>query len=189
MSAPESDSQKEQQNQANVPASTHPSAAQAATGPPLQTEQKIEERMSAFEKTADLLTKFGIFAGVLARFVFGGQLWGMYEAALRKSSRPASAEIETRPSCPNCKSGSTEIYETSREGQGWICRDCHDSWIVPSDRRGVPSVIHQWSYVHTTSCPGCGSTEFEMRTYGGSWDDADTHCARCGRLIQPAWTM
>jgi hypothetical protein len=33
------------------------------------------------------------------------------------------------------------------------------------------------------SCPDCGSTEFEMRTYGGSWEYADTHCTRCGRLI------
>jgi hypothetical protein len=27
-----------------------------------------------------------------------------------------------------------------------------------------------------------------MRAYGGSWDDADTHCARCGKLIQRAWS-
>lgn len=33
------------------------------------------------------------------------------------------------------------------------------------------------------SCPECGSTEFEMRTYGGPWEYADTHCARCGKLI------
>ena len=36
-------------------------------------------------------------------------------------------------------------------------------------------------------CPECGSTEFEMRNYGGSWDDADIHCAKCGKLVQRAW--
>ena len=40
-----------------------------------------------------------------------------------------------------------------------------------------------------TLCPSCGSTVFEMRTYGGSWDDADTHCAGCGKLIHSAWEM
>jgi hypothetical protein len=38
-----------------------------------------------------------------------------------------------------------------------------------------------------TPCPDCGSTEFEMRNYGGAWDDADIHCAKCGNLIQRAW--
>lgn len=33
-------------------------------------------------------------------------------------------------------------------------------------------------------CPSCGSTEFEMRTYGGPWEYADTHCAQCGKLIR-----
>jgi len=36
-------------------------------------------------------------------------------------------------------------------------------------------------------CPDCGSTEREMRTYGGNWDDADFHCSRCGKLIHRAW--
>jgi hypothetical protein len=35
-----------------------------------------------------------------------------------------------------------------------------------------------------TSCPDCGSTEFEMRTYGGPMEYADTHCAKWGRLIR-----
>jgi Zn finger protein HypA/HybF involved in hydrogenase expression len=34
-----------------------------------------------------------------------------------------------------------------------------------------------------SSCPQCGSIEFEMRTYGGPWEYADTHCAGCGKLI------
>jgi hypothetical protein len=39
-----------------------------------------------------------------------------------------------------------------------------------------------------TPCPDCGSTEGEMRTHGGSWDDADCHCAQCGKLIYQAWS-
>jgi hypothetical protein len=39
-----------------------------------------------------------------------------------------------------------------------------------------------------TPCPNCGSTEGEMRTYGGNWDDADCHCAQCGKLIRRAWS-
>ena len=39
-----------------------------------------------------------------------------------------------------------------------------------------------------TPCPDCGSTASEMRTYGGSWDDADVHCAQCGKLIHRAWS-
>jgi hypothetical protein len=37
-------------------------------------------------------------------------------------------------------------------------------------------------------CPDCGSSELEMRTYGGSTDDADSHCAQCGKLIHRAWS-
>ncbi len=36
-------------------------------------------------------------------------------------------------------------------------------------------------------CPDCSSTELEILTYGGSWDDADTRCAKCGKLIHRAW--
>src|ERR1700674_2835831 len=38
--------------------------------------------------------------------------------------------------------------------------------------------------IQNTSCPDCGSTEFEMRTYGEPWEYADTHCAKCGKLIR-----
>lgn len=38
---------------------------------------------------------------------------------------------ETELPCPNCKSsGATEIYERSREGEGWICRACNYTWLV-----------------------------------------------------------
>ena len=42
-------------------------------------------------------------------------------------------------------------------------------------------------YREAKPCPDCGSTEREMRTYGGSLDDADIHCANCGKLIHSAW--
>jgi hypothetical protein len=45
----------------------------------------------------------------------------------------------------------------------------------------------EFSCPGTTPCPDCGSTKLEMRTYGGSWDDADFHCARCGKLVRRAW--
>lgn len=38
--------------------------------------------------------------------------------------------------------------------------------------------------VQNAPCRSCGSTEIDMRTYGGSWDEADTHCANCGKLIR-----
>jgi hypothetical protein len=43
----------------------------------------------------------------------------------------------------------------------------------------------RWTYEsQNRSCPNCGSTVFEMRTYGGPWEYADTHCAQCGKLIR-----
>jgi hypothetical protein len=46
-------------------------------------------------------------------------------------------------------------------------------------------VVHR---PEASPCPDCGSTELEMRTYGGSTDDADSHCAKCGKLIHRAWS-
>jgi hypothetical protein len=65
---------------------------------------------------------------------------------------------------------------------------------VPETTQSIPapgqtlesgnSVNTRWTHrVRNTSCPDCGSTEFEMRTYGGPMEYADTHCAKCGRLI------
>ena len=122
-------------------------------------------------------------------------------------------EIMQLTGCPNCKSGDCEVYETSLEGQGWICRDCNHTWRLgrggtqPVSKRRVcnstwfprrsrtPKPVSTVGLQSTqpysvrASCPNCGSTEFEMRTYGGSWDDADTHCAKCGKLLQSAWEM
>jgi ribosomal protein L37AE/L43A len=99
-------------------------------------------------------------------------------------------------SCPYCKSGATEIYERSREGEGWICRACNHTWLAggsrtPSEEKPISTVrVRSTSPCSEyTSCPRCGSKEFEYRTYGGSWEDADTHCAKCGKLIHRAWAM
>jgi ribosomal protein L37AE/L43A len=197
MTDPESNNQKEHESQASIPcAIQNLPAAQAATEQqPYQTEQKIEERVSTFEGTTTLLTKIGIFVGVVTRLIFAGQLWEMYEAALRRRIKPAgyrptSPEIETEHSCPNCKSGPAEIYERSLKGEGWICRACNHTWLVPRYCPVVPFANSRWTYAaQNTSCPACGSTWFEYRTYRGSWDDADTHCAKCGKLIHPAWEM
>ena len=51
--------------------------------------------------------------------------------------------------------------------------------------RVAPSANGLWTFaIQNTSCPGCGCTEFEMKTYGGPWEYADTHCAGCGKLIR-----
>jgi predicted RNA-binding Zn-ribbon protein involved in translation (DUF1610 family) len=53
--------------------------------------------------------------------------------------------------------------------------------------RNFQTVLSAQGRVQNTPCPDCGSAEIEMRAYGGSWDDAETHCAKCGKLIQRAW--
>ena len=159
--------------------------------------------MSADQKEqrsqTSILTKIGIFIGVVSDLIFAGQLWEMYEAALERriklsGHRPTSPVTETEQSCPNCKSGPTEIYERSREGEGWICRACNHRWLVSRQlvssqphyhRRVAPAANGRRTYtVQNESCPDCGSTELEMRTYGGLWEYADTHCAECGKLIR-----
>ena len=51
--------------------------------------------------------------------------------------------------------------------------------------RSSPSFSGRWTYEsQNSSCLSCGSTEFEMRTYGGPWEYADTHCAQCGKLVR-----
>ncbi len=54
-------------------------------------------------------------------------------------------------------------------------------------RRDLPFVVPPPGQVQHP-CPDCGATNLEMRAYGGSWDDADFHCAQCGKLIQRAWS-
>jgi hypothetical protein len=34
--------------------------------------------------------------------------------------------------CPNCGQRTIEIYERSREGQNWICRNCNHTWQIPA---------------------------------------------------------
>ena len=38
--------------------------------------------------------------------------------------------------------------------------------------------------VSNTTCPACGSTDFEMRNYERMWHEGDIHCARCGQYIR-----
>lgn len=98
------------------------------------------------------------------------------------------SKIATGHSCPNCKSGSTEIYKRSRDQEVWICRACIQTWIVVNTSSSSPVVSSKdspWGYTSPDkSCPDCGSNRFEMRTYGGPWEYADTHCAHCGKLIR-----
>jgi hypothetical protein len=66
---------------------------------------------------------------------------------------------------------------------------------VPEMTQNIPAPVQtlesghsantRWTHTaHNTSCPDCGSTQFEMRSYGGPLEYADTHCAKCGRLIR-----
>jgi hypothetical protein len=56
---------------------------------------------------------------------------------------------------------------------------------APKEFQTVLSANRLWTYVdRNTSCPDCGSSEFEMRDYGGPSEFADTHCAKCGKLIR-----
>lgn len=124
-----------------------------------------------------------------------GQLCGMQGKGAGKSAeliatgkQEIAAEIKTEHSCPNCKSGPAEIYERSGDGESWICRACYHTWVVPHYCPVVPVTApapnRGWTFSdQNPSCPDCGSTEFEMRTYGGPWEYADTHCAMCGKLI------
>ena len=60
-----------------------------------------------------------------------------------------------------------------------------DTASLPRYSRVAPSANGLWTFaIQNTSCPDCGCTEFEMKTYGGPWEYADTHCAWCGKLIR-----
>jgi predicted RNA-binding Zn-ribbon protein involved in translation (DUF1610 family) len=39
---------------------------------------------------------------------------------------------ETSNKCPNCGDSAIEVYQRSREGQGWICQACKHVWRVPA---------------------------------------------------------
>ena len=55
--------------------------AQPATEEQLQqAEHKIEERMSAFERSTLNLTRIGLFVGVVTLLIFAGQLWEMSQS-------------------------------------------------------------------------------------------------------------
>ncbi len=51
----------------------------------------------------------------------------------RIMSLPASHAGTAQDSdrCPKCGQAEIEIYERSREGQNWICRNCNHTWQVP----------------------------------------------------------
>lgn len=132
----------------------------------------------ALESTT-ILTKIRIFLGVVTRLVFSGQLWEMYEAALReRTPRQVTDRILPEIESLNCKIQPSEslMKDHAREKVGFV--------------KVTSAKNREWTYtVQNASCPECGSDRFELRTYGGSWDDADTHCAKCGKLIHRAWEM
>jgi hypothetical protein len=69
--------------------------AQPATEEQLQqTEQKIEERMSAFERATVRLTKIGVFVGVLTLIIFAGQLYEMIEGGRQADKMITAANTQ-----------------------------------------------------------------------------------------------
>lgn len=81
MNDPDSAAEQKQQSQGGVPATPQnlPSTQPATEQQLYQAEQKIEERMSAFERSTIRLTKIGLFVGIVTLIIFAGQLWEMYE--------------------------------------------------------------------------------------------------------------
>lgn len=82
----EQDNAKDNQNivQEGLPLPQDSSPANPATERQLQqTENKIEQRMSKFERTTIKLTKLGTFIGFVTAFIFGLQLYEMYESGIQ----------------------------------------------------------------------------------------------------------
>jgi hypothetical protein len=75
-------------------------------------------------------------------------------------------------------------FEIAGDPEG--CSKYEAAQAAPTQfQKTAPSAKGLWTYVdQNKSCPDCGSSEFEMRTYGGPLEYADTHCAKCGKLIR-----
>lgn len=52
------------------------------------------------------------------------------EINTRREQALPPPQVDAQHPCPKCNSGRTEIYERSREGEGWICRACNHTWLV-----------------------------------------------------------
>src|SRR5438270_14090734 len=59
-----------------------------------QTERKIEERMSAFERSMLRLTRAGVFIAVLTALIFGGQLYEMRKGGSDTHDLAAAAKAQ-----------------------------------------------------------------------------------------------
>lgn len=58
----------------------NPPSLAPATGEQLKkTEEKIEDRMSVFERATIRLTRIGVFVGILTLIIFAGQLYEMWQ--------------------------------------------------------------------------------------------------------------
>lgn len=82
-----------------------------------------------------VLTLLGLILSIVVIFAFlrlfsiDATLKDIRSELLRHRPTAPQVNVEEQ-SCPKCKSGQIEIYERSREGEGWICRACKHTWLV-----------------------------------------------------------
>ena len=75
-----------------------------------------------------LIISFAVIFALLRLFSIDATLKDIRSELMRY--RPTPSQVDVDDPCPKCKSGPTEIYERSREGEGWICRACNHTWLV-----------------------------------------------------------
>jgi len=76
----------------------------------------------------DLILAFAVIFALLRLFSIDATLKDIRKELMRH--RPTAPQVDAEHPCPKCSSGPTEIYERSREGDGWICRACNHTWLV-----------------------------------------------------------
>jgi len=78
-----------------------------------------------------LVLGLAVLFALLRLFSIDATLKDIRSELLRHRPTPTPSPADyAEHACPKCRSGPTEIYERSREGEGWICRACNHTWMV-----------------------------------------------------------
>ena len=80
-----------------------------------------------------LILGFAVIFALLRLFSIDATLKDIRNELLRHRPAPPP-QATAEHSCPKCKSGPVEVYERSREGEGWICRACNHTWLEAATR-------------------------------------------------------